>query len=248
MYEPRTYRQQFNEKRFYSFQTFFRETDLWIGIDRDSYVPEMKNLAYKKVVSLRNNLDDFIRKNPDFERSLTPLTLRPIDLPEAKEMASAAAKAGVGPMATVAGLFAQEGGKEIIQNFKVDEVIVENGGDIFLKLKEKLILSVYAGKSELSEKVGVIIPSIETPTGVCTSAGTIGPSLSFGKADAVMVACKSTTLADALATALGNKVKSSTDIDSVLKYSETYPEIISLIIICEGKVGIKGNFEVKMLK
>jgi uncharacterized protein len=225
----------------------FRETDLWIGVDRDSYIPEMKNLAYKKVVSLRNNLDDFIRRNPDFKRSLTPLNFKSDVLAEAREMASAAAKAGVGPMAAVAGLFAQVVGNEILQNFKVNEVVVENGGDIFLKLKENLILSVYAGKSELSEKIGVVIPAMESPLGVCTSAGTVGSSLSFGKADAVMVACKSTTLADALATALGNKVKSAENIEDVLRLSEQFPEILSLVIICKGKVGIKGNLEVKML-
>jgi len=248
MYEPRTYRQQFNLKRFCPFYITFRETDLWIGVDRKSYVPEMKNRAYKKVVELRRKLDDYIRRFPDFEKSLNPDTPGIDAIPEIQEMAAMALKAGIGSMSTVAGLFAQEVGKDILQKFRVEELVVENGGDIFLKLKENLVLSVYAGQSALSEKIGVVIPAGETPLGVCTSAATVGPSLSFGKADAVMVICKSTTLADAFATAFGNKVKSANDIDVVLKFSEKYSEILSIIIICEGKVGIRGTFEVKVLK
>jgi uncharacterized protein len=248
MYEPRTYRQQFNCKRFYSFLTVFRETDLWVGIDQNSYNPEMKNIVFQKVVLLRNRLDEYIKENPEFQKSLIPIAPGALSPPEAIEMATQTTRAGVGPMASVAGLFAQKVGNEIIRNFNVEELVIENGGDIFLLLKKDLVLSVFAGKSPLSEKIGVVIPSAKTPLGVCTSAGTVGPSLSFGKADAVMVACKNTTLADAWATALGNQVKSVGDIEPTLAYSEKYPEILSLIIICEGKVGIRGNFEVKMLR
>jgi uncharacterized protein len=248
MYEPRIYRQQFNSKRFHFFQVFFRETDLWIGVDQDSYNPDIKNIAFKKVVSLRNVLDEFIRTNPDFRTSLLPLKTGNDAPPEAKEMAEQSARAGVGPMAAVAGFFSQEVAAEMIKKFDPKELVIENGGDIFLQLSEDLTMSVYAGKSPLSEKIGVVIPAKESSLGVCTSAGTVGPSLSFGKADAVMVACKNTALADAWATALGNRVKSAADIEPTLAYSEKYPEILSLVIICEGKVGIKGSFEVKMLK
>lgn len=248
MYEPRIYRQQFNSKRFHFFQVFFRETDLWIGVDQDSYNPDMKNIAFKKVVSLRNVLDEFIRTNPDFRTSLLPLKPGNGAPPEAKEMALLASLAGVGPMAAVAGFFSQEVAAEIIRKFSPRELVIENGGDIFLQLYEDLTMSVYAGPSPLSEKIGVVIPATASLLGVCTSAGTVGPSLSFGKADAVMVACKSTALADAWATALGNRVKSATDIEPTLAYAEKYPEILSLVIICGGNVGIRGSFEVKMLK
>lgn len=226
----------------------FRETDLWMGVDRKSFVPEMKNYAYRKTVKLRNTLDDYIGRFPELKKTLNPFNPKPDAIPEVQEMAAMAAKAGVGPMATVAGLFAREVGEEITRNFPVEEIVVENGGDLYICLREDLLLSVVAGRSPLSGKIGVVIPACKTPLGVCTSAGTVGPSLSYGKADAVMVACKSATLSDALATALGNKVKSARDIDSVLKMSEHYPEILSVVIICEGKIGIRGTFEVKVLK
>jgi hypothetical protein len=83
---------------------------------------------------------------------------------------------------------------------------------------------------------------------VCTSSGTVGPSLSFGKADAVMVACKDAALADAWATSLGNRVQTTEDIDIVLKFTEQIKEILSLVIICGGKVGIRGIFDLKLIK
>ncbi len=135
----------------------------------------------------------------------------------------------------------------IREAFSVEELIVENGGDYYLLLKEDLLMTLYAGSSPLSEKIGVVIPASETPCGVCTSSGTVGHSFSFGRADAVMVACSSPVFADAWATSLANRVCTSADIEPVLKYSEQFPEIRSLVIICDEKTGIRGNFEVRFV-
>jgi len=151
-------------------------------------------------------------------------------------------------MASVAGMFASHVGEKIRGCFPVKELLIENGGDYFILVKEDLLITVFAGDSPLSEKIGILIPASETPCGVCTSSGTVGPSLSFGKADAVMVACYSPVLADAWATSLANRVKSPADLDEVLKYSEQFPEILSLVIICEDKTGIRGNFEVRFIQ
>ncbi len=163
-------------------------------------------------------------------------------------MAGAAGKAGIGPMATVAGLFAREVAEEIIRNFSVDEMVIENGGDIFALLKSELTLSVFAGDSPLSQRIGLVVPAAVNKVGICTSAGTVGPSLSFGKADAVVVVCRDILLADAFATAYGNKVKSPNDVEKVINQAEKFPEILSLLIICEDKIGIRGEFEIKILK
>jgi len=248
VFQPRTYRKQFNSERFDSFIVTHKETDLWIGVNAGSYKQGMEAVVLGKVVELRERLDQYIRQEPEFAKSLKPFKPGKQAPPEAAEMAKVASKAGIGPMSAVAGLFAQEVGKVLLQNFQVGELVVENGGDIFIKLKNDLSLSVYAGSSPLSEKIGVVIPAVQTPLGVCTSSGTVGPSLSFGKADAVMVACKSASLADAFATALGNKIQSPDDIGKVVKSADKYPAILSLIIICNDKAGIKGNFEVKILK
>jgi len=226
----------------------YRETDLWIGIDPDSFKSEMKEIALKKIESLRTKFDEYIKSEPFFQKSLKPFQPNENAPAEAKEMAAAAEKAGIGPMSAVAGLFAREVGNEIIQNFSVNEMVIENGGDIYVLLKNELVLSVFAGDSPLSGMIGLAIPSDLGEFGICTSAGTVGPSLSFGKADAVVVICKDVLLADAFATAFGNKVKSPNDVEKVINQSEKYPEILSMLIICEDKIGIRGDFELRLLK
>jgi uncharacterized protein len=247
-FQPRTYRSQFNSDRFQSFEVKYLETDLWIGIDSASFKIEMKEIALTKIKELRTKLDAYIIEEPFFKKSLKPFQPSENAPNEAKEMAAAAEKAGVGPMAAVAGLFAREVGETLLQNFSVEEMVIENGGDIFALLKNELVLSVFAGESPLSERIGLVIPAENGKLGICTSSGTVGPSLSFGKADAVVVICEDAVLADAFATAFGNKVKSPNDVEKVINQSEKYPEILAMLIVCEDKVGIRGEYEIRILK
>jgi uncharacterized protein len=248
MFQPRTYRSQFNTTRFKGFQLIYKETDLWIGVDPGSFHQEMKQTALTKIKELRRKLDEYIIRKPFFAKSLEPFHPSPEDPKEAKQMAQAAAKAGIGPMASVAGIFAREVGETLLQNYPIEEFVVENGGDIFAFLKKALVLSLFAGNSPLSGKVGLAIPPGAGKLGICTSAGTVGPSLSFGKADAVVVVCKDILVADAFATAYGNKVRSPSDIEQVTNMSEQIPEIKSIFIVCENKLGIRGDYEMKLLK
>lgn len=247
-FHPRTYRTQFNTARFNGFEVEHLETDLWIGVDPGSFQPEMKTVALNKIKSLRNKLDQYIVAEPFFKKSLKPFQPTATAPNEAVEMAVAAEKAGIGPMSTVAGLFAREVGETLLQNFSIAEMVIENGGDIYVLLKNELTLSVFAGESILSERVGLVIPPEKSKLGICTSAGTVGPSLSYGKADAVVVVCEDVLVADAFATAFGNKVKSANDVERVINQSNKYPEILSLLIICEDKIGIKGEYEMRILK
>lgn len=247
-FQPRTYRTQFNTARFTGFEIAHLETDLWIGVDPASFQPEMKTVAFEKIKSLREKMDQYIANESFFKKSLKPFVPSEFAPAEAVEMAAAAEKAGIGPMSTVAGLFAREIGETLLQNFSIDEMVIENGGDIYVLLKNELVLSVFAGESPLSERIGLVIPPVKSKLGICTSAGTVGPSLSFGKADAVVVVCEDVLLADAFATAFGNKVKSPNDVEKVINQSDKYPEILSLLIICEDKIGIKGENEIRILK
>ncbi len=131
LFQPRTYRSQFNTERFKGFEVQHLETDLWIGIDPESFHSGMKELALQKVIALRKELDEYIKTEPFFKKSLKPFHPSEGSPKEAIEMAVAAEKAGIGPMSTVAGLFAREVGEEIIRNFSVNELLIENGGDIF---------------------------------------------------------------------------------------------------------------------
>ena len=248
LFEERTYRTQFNTDRFKGFEVKHLETDLWIGVDPDSFDERMQEISLEKIQALREVFDDYIQKEPFFRKSLKPFHPSEFAPKEAVEMAKASEIAGVGPMAAVAGLFAREVGETLRQNFSVKELLIENGGDIYLLLQNELLLSVFAGESILSERIGLVIPASEEAFGICTSAGTVGPSISYGKADAVVVVCKDILLADALATALGNEVKTPAHVEKVINKADKFPEIESLLIICEDQVGIKGENEIRILK
>lgn len=248
MIEQRTYRNQFSQQRFCSFTVNYKETDLWIGVDLASFREEMKDISLEKVKELRSVLETYLTKDPVFGKTFEPHQVEPKAPEIVKVMAKAAERAGVGPMAAVAGAFSEAVGKHLMAAFDIQELVVENGGDIFLKINRNLLMSVYAGNSPLSEKIGIEIPASESPLGVCTSAGTVGPSFSFGKADAAMIVCKNTALADAFATAFGNLVKVPEDVPVVINQTEPFPEILSAVMICQDKIGIRGKFEMKLIK
>jgi ApbE superfamily uncharacterized protein (UPF0280 family) len=120
-------------------------------------------------------------------------------------------------------------------------VIVENGGDIFLKIASKRIVGIYAGDSPLTGKVGLEINPKDTPLGVCTSSGTVGHSLSFGKADAVVITADSAALADAAATAVCNRVKQPEDINSAIELGRRIPGLKGIVIIMGSSIGAWGD-------
>ena len=144
-------------------------------------------------------------------------------------------------MAGVAGAVSEFVGYDLLNQTK--NLIIENGGDIFIKSQNKLITSVYAGESPLSYNVNFIVKPEETPLGICTSSATVGPSLSFGKADAVCVISKSATLADAAASAIGNKVKSKNDIKPALDFGIKIKGVTGIIIIIGKELGVIGKVE-----
>jgi uncharacterized protein len=248
MIEQRTYRNQFSQQRFQSFVVNYKETDLWIGVDPDSFREEMRDVARVKVIALRTEIEAYLMTDPVFGKTYEPHVVKP-NAPEiVRVMAEAGQRANVGPMAAVAGAFSEAIGQHLMQQFSIQEIVVENGGDIFLKIIRNLLMSVYAGNSPLSEKIGIEIQAAESPLGVCTSAGTVGPSVSFGKADAAMVICNNTALADAFATGFGNLVETPEDVQKVIDQTAQFPEILSAVIICRDKIGIRGKFEMKLIR
>jgi hypothetical protein len=148
---------------------------------------------------------------------------------------------GVGPMASVARAISEFVGNDLLQ--QTENIIIENGGDIFLKSKKELTASVYAGESPLSYKVKFIVKPEDSPLGICTSSATVGPSLSFGKADAVCVISQSATLADAAASAIGNKVKGKNDIRNALDFGIKIPGVLGIIIILRNDMGAIGELQ-----
>ncbi len=146
-------------------------------------------------------------------------------------------------MAAVAGAIAEEVGCYLLE--LTQEVIVENGGDIFLKIEQPVNVGIYAGKSPLSGRLSLKVNPGQTPLGVCTSSGKVGPSFSRGIADAALAISASTPLADAAATALGNMVKAPTDLEKALAFARGVDGITGALLICEDKIAAWGEIELQ---
>jgi len=237
MYEPRLYRSRIAGKDMVAFNVTVKETDLYIRA-----LKNLKSKAARLVTKYREILEKYIERNPLFLTSLEPFSPEESAPRIVKSMAESAEKTGVGPMAAVAGAIAEFVGSELL-DFS-SEVIVENGGDIFLKSLKKRKVSIYAGKSPLSEKIGLEIEPEETPLGICTSSGTFGHSLSFGQADAVVVLSSSTPLADAAATAIANLINQPDDIEKGIEMAESIQGVKGVVIIKDDRVGVRGEVKI----
>ena len=237
MYQPRTYRHWIRDRDLISFSIVVKETDLCIRASTN-----LKRKAFKLVTKYRDILERYIERHPDFLTTLKPL---PVDSNApciVKVMSASASSAGTGPMAGVAGAIAEFVGTELLPFSP--EIIVENGGDIYLKSLKKRLIGIYAGKSPLTGKIGLEIDGADTPLGICTSSGTVGHSLSYGKADAVIVLSKSATLADAAATAIGNLIEQPSDITRGIEMAQRIEGLKGAVIIADSNMGLWG--EVKL--
>jgi ApbE superfamily uncharacterized protein (UPF0280 family) len=246
-YEPRLYREAMGNPRWRSYRAEYLETDLWIAVDSGNYSVKAEEYSKYRIVYYRNILDKHIRDFPEFLTSLTPLAVQQEAHPLIVEMYHASGIAGTGPMSAVAGAVAEYICNDLISEFRFREAIIENGGDIFMKIDSPSTISVYAGASPLSDRIGLIIKPEDTPLSVCCSSGTVGHSFSFGNADAAVIACRSGAQADAYATASCNAVKNASMVSEVTQLFLLKPEIISVVIIKDDKVGIGGKLEVKIL-
>ena len=235
MYKERKYRQWVKSEGLVTFEVKELETDLLISAGKN-----LENKARESVLNYREEILSYIRKNKDFFTSLEPINVDG-DAPRIVEaMANAGKKASVGPMAAVAGAIAEFVGRDLLAY--TDEVIVENGGDIFIKTKVKRVLGVYAGEdSPFSGKLALEISPSEEGSGICTSSGTVSHSLSFGRADAALIISGDTALADAVATAMGNVVKSKGHIEKGIDFAKSIDGVRGVLVIVGDKLGSWGE-------
>jgi ApbE superfamily uncharacterized protein (UPF0280 family) len=231
------YRNRITVTNLIPFSVVVQETDLLMFAES-----LLEEEAIQAVLHYRYHLEEYIRKYPAFAHTLVPLPPDEYAPPLIRKMLHASRLAQVGPMASVAGALAEQVGNDLLEHTR--HVIVENGGDLFLKVSEDLTIGIYAGSSPLSDKLALKIPSAMTPLGVCTSSGTVGHSLSFGTSDAVTILSQSTPLADATATAVGNRVKGTQDIALGLDYAQSIEGILGALIIVEDQFGAWGDIEI----
>ncbi len=244
-YEPRSYRQFIASKDLVFFEVCIQQTDLSIGVSKsigDAGVRELELLSARLVRRLRNQLEEYAKSDPAFLTGLEPVETD-ANAPEiAAAMCKAAKIANVGPMAAVAGAIAQMVGQEILR--LSPDVIVENGGDIFIKSTLPRKIGISAGKSPLSGRIALEIAPDDTPAGICTSSGTVGHSLSLGKADAATVVAVDAFLADAAATALGNRIKHAGDLKDAVGHIAAIRGVKGALAILGDRLSAAGDIKI----
>lgn len=234
-YVERTYRRT-TSPDLIRFTVRVMQTDLLIAAERD-----LTAQAQELVRACRADLEPYIKRDPGFEEALHPYHVRD-DAPEiVRAMADAAALANVGPMAAVAGAIAERVGRGL--GAYCGDVIVENGGDIWLQGCRERTVGVFAGPSPLSGKLALRVEGGMMPVAVCTSSGTVGPSLSFGGADAAIAIAGAGALADAAATAIGNAARSADDVPAAIEAAQRIPGLLGAVVIVGERVGAWGQVQ-----
>lgn len=245
-YEERHYRKRFAREGRTAFGVKFLETDLWIGVDDGSYSSSMKDDVLSWIIALRRSMDAYIAFDPGFRTSLVPYDVAVAAPDEIRHMADVSRRAGIGPMSAVAGEFAGCVAQKLRDRYGCREIIVENGGDIYADSASDIDVSVFAGESALSDKVGLHIPAGEFPLGICTSSGTVGPSMSMGRADAVMIVCRDVAQADSYATAFANRIRTTEDLQPVIDLIAMHKDILSAVAIKDDRMAMCGRYELRL--
>jgi hypothetical protein len=205
------------------------------------------DIVRREIRIQRNLLEFYITRYPEFRTALVPLPALEDAPPIAKAMHDAADLTGVGPMAAVAGAVAEAAARAAYAardpSCPAGEsggVIVENGGDIFLFPDRETVIGLYAGNSSISGRLGFAVPP-GPPLAVCSSSGTLGHSLSFGRADLATVVSGNGALADAAATLAGNLVREEKDIEAALERVSAISGVLGVLIVVGEKIGLKGE-------
>lgn len=211
----------------------YKFTDIFIlsdkTLDAEKILDEIKRIY--------RDIENYTLKKPLFLSSLKPIHDKnpPSFL---KEIFIYSQKTRLGPLAGIAGFFSKKIAEFIKRNFSPKNLIIENGGDIFIKRDKESKILIYAGDSPFSMKIGFKIEKGEY--GIATSSKKVGHSLSFGNADAVTVISKNPIAADFYATMFGNMLKGERDIEKVLKNGKRKEEIKGMVIIFNDKIGVFG--------
>ena len=235
--QEKFYRKRVRAEHTTAFRVVVKETDLWVHADRD-YSGAVREMVLRQ----RRYIEETIRQHPVFAESLVPWRTGDPLPPIAADMIRAGQAAGVGPMAAVAGAIAHRVGESLLDISR--QVVVENGGDVFLSTVSPVVTGIYAGRSPLSLKVGIRVGGDNRAIGICTSSGTVGHSLSLGHADAVTVVAPGCALADAAATATANRVHTRTDIEDAIHFARTIEAVEGVVVILGGRIGAWGNLEI----
>lgn len=223
----------------YSQTWSFKETNLHIKCDHERAIDS----AIDASLRARREVERYVLAHPEFRWSLEPLRLEGKHPRVIELMLKAGEFAGVGPFAAVAGAISQVTA-EAARSAGAENVLVENGGDIAIIGARDFRVGVFAGNTQSSGKIGFLVRAVELPIGICTSSGTLGHSLSFGQADAVVAVAREASVADAAATSIANAVRGEDlklSVEQGLSQAKRIREIRGCLIMRGEHIGTWGK-------
>jgi len=193
-----------------------------------------------EIVHQRSLLEAYIARHAEFHDAFLPIEPLPDAPPIACRMAAAAAQVGeVGPMAAVAGAMAEFAGRAALDD-GADSVIIENGGDLFMKTRETTTVGLYSGESGIRDRLAFRVAPAQTPLAICSSSR-MGHSTSLGNCDLATVVASDTALADAAATHAANCVRVAADIAPALEAVMTLDGVTGVLIAQGEQLGMAGT-------
>lgn len=216
------------------------ESNIMITSDRP-----LKARAEKILKQIRKDIKDYIKLHPDFSESFTPIKVKKNAPSVIRQMSRASYLAQVGPMAAVAGAIAEELANKLRDY--CSELIIENGGDIFINVKRQIIIGIWCKNKKIKDNLGILLKKNSACRAICTSSGTLGHSFSYGKTDAATVLAKNAALADAWATRLGNEIKSPKDIKRALSLLTNIKGILGALVIHNRTIAASGEIELTQI-
>lgn len=234
-WEVRDYRRHMDSPGLVAFHVMVAQTDLRIHAATD-----LTDLAEKTVRDLRGQLERYIAAHPRFAESFVPVPVEDSAPAIVLAMARAAQAAGVGPMAAVAGAVAEAVARAL--SARSAEVIVENGGDLYLMGGSDRVVGVWAGEQGV-RGLRVRVPASLLPCAVATSSGRIGPSVSLGSADTATVLASSGALADAVASLVGNRIHTPDDLGAAVAAGYAVDGVHGVLASMNGALAAIGAIE-----
>ena len=234
MYEERFYRKDFS-KDWFSYEVHIKETDI--------LVKSKARLVQERIVDLtagyRQDIEKYIEAFPEFKTTLSSFKMQGNPCAIVKEMIEKSSALDIGPMACVAGALAEYIGKDLLG--LTDGLVVENGGDVFIKKQGRILLGIYAGPSSRINEFLLSIENTGPYLGICSSSSLLGHSLSLGRADMATVVSDSSIFADGLATKLANMVHDEDDIDEALAFARRFSLTKAVSLVKGQKIGVWGG-------
>jgi len=230
--------------KIYKHHFLEKESDVTIISESKIAIREAK----RSLLDNRKILEKYLKKNNTFLTSFSPIKIT-TEFEIINLMSTASVLCDVGPMAAVAGAFADI----MLNRMKMRDnpdylpakiALVENGGEIAIDSERDMKIALFAGYNELNLNIGFLIERKDCPLGIGTSSATIGHAISLGQADAVTIFARDATLADAAATRIANLVK-GVDVEKSIKNAldavEDIDGVYGAFISRENKVGQVGK-------